>query len=71
MGYRLKPEAAAWEPLPGVPWRDMSDVEYAEVAATYDAQFSPEQRGSLARFFEHVKEKDATGAKAGAGGSTR
>lgn len=51
--YKLKPEAANWEPIAGVPWREMSDEEYAAISAQYDAQF-PDQPGSLERWFEHV-----------------
>jgi len=51
------------EPIPGVPWRDMSDVEFAEAETEMDARF-PEQLGSLRRspFFEYVA--DAVKAKA-------
>ena len=57
--WRLKPEAAGWSPIPGVPWRAMSDKEYAAVSAAYDARFSPDQAGSLERWFERESEKRA------------
>jgi hypothetical protein len=53
---RLKDEARNWEPIAGVPWRDMPDEEFAAVSAEYDAHFAPDQAGSLARWFEHVPE---------------
>lgn len=67
MPYVLNDEGKRWQPIAGVPWRDMTDEEFADVSAAYDAQFSPDQAGSLRRFFDHVKDKDASGAKAGAG----
>lgn len=60
--YKLTPEANNWEPIPGIPWRDLSDEEYAEVSAEYDARF-PDQPGSLKRWFHHVKDKPAEAGK--------
>lgn len=51
--WKLRAEAERWEPLAGVPWRDMPDAEFAAVSAAYDAGFSPEQAGSLERWFAH------------------
>lgn len=70
-----KTETASWEPPAGVEWRDYSDEEFAAMSSAYDAGFSPEQAGSLARFFDHVDEgasaktgkRRATGDTAGAG----
>lgn len=54
MPYKLKPEAAQWGGPAGVPWRDLSDEEFAEASAQMDAQF-PDQPGSLLRWFEPDK----------------
>lgn len=55
MTYTPKPETANWEAPPGVaPWRVLSDAEYAEISAAYEAQFSPEQAGCLARWFDRT-----------------
>ena len=54
--YKLKREAANYEPIAGVPWRDLTDAEFAAVSAEYDARFSADQHGSLARWFERTKE---------------
>jgi len=62
---KLKAASKDLDPIPGVPWRDMEDDEFAAVSAEYDARFSPEQAGSLGQHFE----QDATGAKASAKGA--
>lgn len=51
--YKLIDDAKEWEPLPGIPWRDLSDDEFAEVSAEYDKQF-PDQPGSLLRWFHYA-----------------
>lgn len=52
--YKLKEdEAKYWDPLPGIPWRDMSDDEFTEVSAEYDKQF-PDDPGSLLKWFHYV-----------------
>ena len=56
--YKLKEEARNWEPIPEVPWRDLTDDEYEAVSAHYDVQF-PDQPGSLKRWFQHVPDKPA------------
>lgn len=58
MTYKLKEEAANWEGIPGVPWRDMTDKEFKEVSTAYDEQF-PEEPGSLKRWFDHVRDEKA------------
>ena len=52
MTYRLTAEGQACSPIPGVPWRDLTDDEFAAISAAYDAGFPPDQAGSLRRFFE-------------------
>jgi hypothetical protein len=59
--WRPKSETVNWEPIPGVAWREYSDEEFAGVSGAYDAQFSPDQSGSLSRWFEHVREKKSKG----------
>ena len=56
MAWRLTERGQRCEPIPGVPWRDMTDEEFAAAAAETDAQF-PDQPGALAGsgFFEYVK----------------
>jgi len=45
----------------GVPGHDLTDAEFAELEAWYDAQF-PDQRRSLRdRWFRHVTDKPAKG----------
>jgi hypothetical protein len=56
--YKLKAEALKWEPIPGIPWRDMEDEEYKAVCAAYDTNF-PDQPGSLRRWFDYVADKPA------------
>lgn len=68
--YALRREALSWEPIAGVPWRDMSDEEFAAVEAAYDAQFA--EKGALSRFFEHVvEEAGGSRAKKSSAGSGR
>ncbi len=45
--------------IAGVPLEDMSDEEFAAREAWYDAQFTPEQAGSLRRcgLYEQLTEK--------------
>lgn len=62
--WKLKTEAAQWEPISGVPWRDMTDDEFAAIEAEYDARFSPDQKGSLRRWFEHASEKGRKASQA-------
>lgn len=57
--WKLTSDAAKnWEPLPGIPWRDMDDKEFREVAKSYAAD-----NGFAARalhgsgFFEHVQDE--------------
>jgi len=45
MTYRPTPATKDWEAPPGIgPWREISDEEYARLAATYD--------GDLSRWYE-------------------
>ena len=53
--WKLKDEAKVWQGIAGIPWRDMEDDEYKAVSAEYDRQH--EEKGTLKRWFEHVKEK--------------
>jgi hypothetical protein len=62
---KLKDEAKNWEPIAGVPWRDMPDAEFETVSAAYDEQFSDQPR-SLARWFEHVDDTITAAAARGA-----
>lgn len=43
--------------IPAVPMRDMTDAEFDEVEAAYDAQHSKDQKGSLrvCGLYEHDK----------------
>lgn len=48
-----------WEPLPGVPWRDMSDGEFRDVAKEYAiANDFPARSLHNSGFFEHVEDAD-------------
>lgn len=60
MTWRLKEEAKAWQPIPGVPWEDMTDEQFDAVCAEYDGQFPSEPR-SLERWFEHEVDKKRKG----------
>lgn len=54
MTWKLTDKAKDQEPIPGVPWRDMDDDEFREVAKDYAErnQFPPRSlHGS--GFFEH------------------
>lgn len=62
MTYRLKFEARNFEGVPGVPWRDLTDEEFAAASAQIDAQF-PDQPGALARWFDYVKDKKTKGGE--------
>lgn len=53
--WKLKTESKNWQPIPGVPWNDMEDAEFKAVSDEYDKQH--EEKGSLKRWFEHVKDK--------------
>jgi hypothetical protein len=55
MTWKLKKEAENWQPIPGVPWQDMTDDEYKAVSAEYDKQY--DEKGSLKKYFEHVKDE--------------
>lgn len=54
------------EPLPGIGYGPLTDAEFEEKAAAYEAQF-PGQEGAVKRskLYEHVKDKPE--AKAGGG----
>ena len=56
MAWRLTERGQRCEPIPGVPWRDMTDEEFETAAALIAEQF-PGQPGALADsgFFEYVK----------------
>lgn len=59
MVWKLTEKAEGMDPIPGVPWRDMEDEEFREIAKDYAErnQFPPRSlHGS--GFFEHVPERD-------------
>ncbi len=49
------------ESIPGIPREDIPDDEFERLSEAYDAQFSPEQKGSLMRspLWRHVKDAPA------------
>lgn len=57
MVWKLTDVGKRVEPIPGIPWRNMDDEEFAEAVKEMDSRF-PDQKGSLKRssFFEHVPE---------------
>lgn len=57
MAYKLKEETKQWEPIPGVPWHDLTEAEFQAAQEQYDKQF-PDQPGSLHRWFERVREEE-------------
>lgn len=63
MVWKLTDKAKGWEPLPGVPWRDMPDEEFREIAKMYsevnggaDHGFGPRVLHNSG-WFEHVEDK--------------
>lgn len=57
--YVPKPEAHEGQLPPGfAPARPLSDEEFLELEATYDAQFSDDQKGSMRRWYDHADEAD-------------
>lgn len=66
MAYKLKDEAQNFEPIPGIPWGPgtvLTEAEFENVSAEYDAQF-PDQPGSLAKWFERVTDASPADASA-------
>lgn len=58
MVWKLTKEAHNWEPLPGVPWHDMSDEEFRDAAKAFsEATGDPARALHGSGFFEHVEEK--------------
>ena len=55
--WKLTSKAEGWEPLPGVPWRDMEDDEFREAAKMYASTGFPDRSLHNSGFFEHVEEK--------------
>jgi hypothetical protein len=53
--WKLTAKAEGQEPLPGIPWRDMDEAEFEEVAKQYslDHQF-PKDALHKSGFFEKV-----------------
>lgn len=66
--WKLTNEAKAWEPLPGVPWRDMDDNEFRDAAKQYSAQGHPARALHGSGFFEHVEDKPSAAGAAKAEG---
>lgn len=60
MVWKLTDKAAAAEPLPGVPWRDLDDAEFREVEKAY-AERNQFDAHALRKsgFFEHEKAQGA------------
>lgn len=55
--WKKTKQADAWEPLPGVPWRDMSDAEFRDVAKAYaETNGFPARSLHNSGFFEHVED---------------
>jgi hypothetical protein len=54
--WRLTETGLRVEPIPGIPWRSMTDEEFAAAEAEIDARF-PDQPGALRRspFFYEEK----------------
>lgn len=63
MPWTLTDKGRRVEPIAGVPWRDMSDAEFAEAERLLDQQF-PGQPKSLRKsgFFAQLKEKERDNA---------
>lgn len=56
--WKLTDKAEGQDPFPGVPWRDMTDEEFREVAKSYAErnQWGPRTlHGS--GFFDHVEDR--------------
>lgn len=61
MVWKLTKEAQGFEPIPGVPWREMTDEEFRDVAKEYaDNNQFPARALHGSGFFEHVEDKPAT-----------
>lgn len=55
--WKKTKQAEGMEPLPGIPWRDMSDEEFREAARFYaEANSFPPRALHGSGFFEHVEE---------------
>lgn len=57
MVWKLTDKAKDQEPLPGVPWQDMEDEQFREVAKMYAAQGFSDRALHNSGFFEHVDDK--------------
>lgn len=55
--WKLTNKAKGKQPLPGVPWRDMDDDEFKDVAKMYASQGWPDRALHNSGFFDHVEEK--------------
>ena len=58
MVWKLTKKAEGMEPLPGVPWRDMEDDEFREMAKMYASQGWPDRSLHTSGFFEHDTSAD-------------
>ena len=60
MAWKLTDVGKRCEPIPGIPWGDMDDAEFAGAEKAIDARF-PDQKGALRRspYFEHIDDKPA------------
>lgn len=58
--YKLTERGQRAEPIHGIPWRDLSDAEFAAATKLQDERF-PDDKGSLARsrLFEKVERTPA------------
>lgn len=69
MVYKLTKKAEGMLPLAGVPWRDMEDAEFADVAKWYSESNGGKDHGFPPRvlhdsgFFEHAEDKAESKAK--------
>ena len=54
--WKLTNAAKDMEPLPGIPWRNMSDPEFREAEKRYAAQGFPAKALQNSGFFEHVED---------------
>lgn len=56
--WKLTDKGKRVEPTPDVPWRDLTDQEFAIASAVVDENF-PDQKGSLktSGLFEYVADK--------------
>lgn len=64
--WKLTTAANGWEPLPGIPWRDMTDKEFQDVAKAYaEREFAAPSALAKSGFFEHVEDKKSSSTAEG------